>query len=877
MTEDVLSYALRYLEKGLSVIPLRYGGKEALIKWSEFQERLPTEEEVKEWFSRGEHNVAIVCGKVSGNLVVLDFDDMEIFNEWYKRIDEEHPDLRDIVLNTWVVETGKGIHIYLRLKDPSLVPRTKPKAGKKPIDIKGEGGYVVAPPSKHPNGKSYTFRTGGINEPITIIEDPRKWKELLRSIGVEEAATPKVVKGEGRFRYLNDNTLLTLKDKLKGVWVEGARQYLALFLSGWFAKARVHPKSCAKLFVLLAEERNDNELESRLSTIYYSYRKYYGDIEELKELDDYIEKLRNDGIISRGVSKGITRDIEENIKGKSGVQEVLEGVVDEGKALDIIRQIEEVLGVASPFMDSVYGLLDYDKQLYAVANLRKLETVRAKRKDDKVVYMERIAVGAPTKVIHYINPLGGITKYEVLWETRIRPRPLRVGPAPIEDIVERLKAEGLVLNHRLVKDILNAIVVEGFVKKGRAEIREEIEAPGFYLVNGKILAVRWKPKEITRKELREALELLNELATVWFKHVEERFATVIKWYTIAPFIYIYKQKNRWVVWPFLYGPPDTGKSTQSKAGASIWGLHLIEKPGSAASTPARLEKILSESTFPIMIKEPGEMLGREDVTEMIKSAVEDVLARGKFVRGTYVETPALAPIVFTSNRYMPREPGLSKRLLLLIYTYGEKIPKEKQKLFKEEVEPRFNKLAALGHWITNKIINNPELLERNWKQLSIKLLEDAYEEAGLDKPEWIELWYENEENVYEDIKEGIRNYLLKRINEEFTRFVGRVIVEKPDSTSYLTKEEIEFEDRVKIVLKNNLLPWAVLRDDMVVFTTGVVDELRHIVGDIGGLKSIAELLGWEYRSKYSYRENGVPRNRSVMLASIRELIEFLKI
>jgi len=744
--------------------------------------------------------------------------------------------------------------------------------------------YQLIPPSIHPTGVRYEWvRPFDFNSPnygihplteaeveallkeLGVIREGKKREEFGAEKTTAMEVTPKEVKKP--LRELSDSTILKVKELLKEGYVSEHRQNICLYLSGWCAKAGINPVSVAKVIRMLHSETGDEDrLEERLSTIPYSYRKAGLWDDSLKA---QFEALATEwGLEVRKLYLKQEEGLAE-VRGKSGLQEELEGVVGEERALEIIRELEEILGVSSPFRDSVIEILDYEKQLYAVCNLRKLVIVRAKRDDGRLKYKERVTVGAPTKVTVYVNPLGGITKYEVVWETMSRPRPLKIGPAYIEDIVDRLKAEGLVLNRRLANDVINA-VIEGYVRKGKAEVKEEIEAPGFYLVGGKILAVRWEPKEVTREELREALELLNELATNWFGHVRERFATVIKWYVIAPFIYIYKQKKKWVEWLFLYGPPDTGKSTQSKIGASIWGLPLIEKPGSAASTPARLERILSGTTFPVMIREPGEMLSREDVTEMIKSAVEDVLARGKVVRGTYIETPALAPIVFTSNRYVPREPGLIKRFLILIYTYGEKIPEEKQKQFKEEIEPKFSKLAALGYWVANRVINNPELLEMDWKQLSTKLLKEAYEEAGLEAPEWVELWYEVEENVYENIKEAIRNYLIKRINEEFTRFVGRVVVENGSGFDYLQRSEVDFESRVRIVLEKRLLPWAILRRDEVIFTTGFVEELKAITGDIGGLKSVAELLGWEYGvvkvSKKSIRGARI---------SLRDFIDFL--
>lgn len=868
---NVTPYALLYLNKGLSVIPLLPREKRPAIPWKEYQSRLPTEEEVKEWFSK-DRNIGIVCGRVSGNLVVIDFDSVELFDEWYKRIDSEYPELRDVVMSTWIVETGKGIHVYLRLSDPSLVPSTKVKVEGKPIDIKGEGGYVVAPPSIHPSGKEYKFRLGP-NIDIAVIE-PNTWRVLLNSLGFYDERKTEATPTTTAFRALNDNELLEIKELLKEAWIKGQRQYLALFLSGWLAKARVHPVSVAKLFKIIAMERGDNELEERLSTIYYSYRKAYGNIEELNELDKIIEEWKNEGILRRSVSKAISKELEERIKGKSGVQEILESSLGEERALEIIRRIEELIGYASPFRDSIIEILDYDKQLYAVCNLRKLVIVRARREEGRLKYKERVTIGAPTKVTVYINPLGGLTKYEVLWEMATRPKPISIGPAPIEDVVDRLKAEGLVVNHRLVKDVVNA-VIEGFIRRGRAEIKEEIESPGFYFLDGKIIAVRWEPDEVKKEELKQALELLNELADNWFKHAVDRFATVIKWGIIAPFDYALKQKGKWIPWLYLYGSTHTGKTTLGAIILAIWGLDSRHrKSGSSVDTVPRLGYVLSQSTFPILVNEPGNAIYKEDIIEVMKSAIESTLARGKYVRGTYTEIPALAPLIMTSNKVLPRDDALLRRLMVLRFTYGEKISPDKAKEFDMNVKPRLEKLKVLGAWVSQQILSNPDLLLRlEPMELAKELLTKAYEEADMEIPAWVGLAHKADDNIYEDTKEVIRSYLIKRINDEYNRFVGKIVVELGNSYDYRNRQDVDFEERVEIVLRKRLLPWAIMKEDeepYVIFTTDFYREIKHLIGDIGGLKSIAELLGWNY----GVFKVGKKSVRGA-LVKLREFIEFL--
>lgn len=845
-----IDFARLYLENGLSIIPLKPRSKEPLIPWKEYQEKSPTNKEIEEWFRNNNNNIAIVCGSVSRNLVVIDFDDIEKFKVFLKGVDNLKDSIRFSIANTWWVRTGKGVHVYLRItdideKDFKQLFRTKPRLVEG-VDVKAEGGYVVAPPSIHPSGRQYEFIQGPPENEIQVIY-PDEWKEILKLLGYEEKPKVQVSKES---KELSENDILRIVNLLREAYKPGRRDLIILFLTGWLRKANVSYESARKIVELLAE--NDEEQKHRIYVLDRTY-----------------------GLKGNPPSK-------EEFRGKSGLQEILEEALGEERALEVIREIEEILGVSSPFYDSVIELLDYEKQLYAIANLRRLVIARARREGNSLRYKERISPVAPTHVVVYYNPLGGITRYEVTFEGRTLRRPLVIGPAPIEDIAARLKAEGLVYHRRLLDDVLSAII-QAFIRKGRAEIKEEIEAPGFYLVEGKIISVRWEPKDIDKEELKEALKLLNDLATKWYNHVVERFSIVIKWGIIAPFNYIYKQKGTWIPWLYLYGSSYTGKTTLGEIILGVWGLgSRHRKSGSSIDTVPRLGYVLSQSTFPILINEPGSAIYREDVVEVMKSAIESPLARGRYVRGTYTEIPSLAPLIMTSNRTLPRDDALLRRLLVIRFTYGERINPEKAREFEKEIKPKLEKLAAIGYWVAEKIMNKPELLDYDWETLATGLLIQAYKESGLEIPEWVRLGYQVEEDIYEDIRETIRSYLVKRINEEYARFVGRVIVSSgnPEENgyheNYYRREEVDFETRVKVVIENRLLPWAIPKDNEVLLTSDFAREIRSLVGDIGGLKSIAELLGWEYIPKYSWRVGNKVVNKSVIRTSVDSFIEFLK-
>lgn len=811
-----------------------------------------------------------------------------VYRENGKVIEVNRPPLNSILEKmekrnlapTIIVDSGGGYHFYWELNEPveanklvkleSLLVDTLRRIDI-PVDPQARdlARILRLPGSVNPR----TNRRVKVIKVNTIEYNHDELLERLRYIRGSNAGQQN---GNIDFKELKDADIVELKETLKNVWVPGHRQDLALYLSAWFAKAHISPISMAKLLKALAEEKGDEELNQRLSTIYYSYRKVLHEEAEpqLALLDSLLETWMNEGVLNGHVSRG--GSYEDRWWGRKGVQMTLEEALhDEEQVLGILVKIEEILQRASPFRDSVFEILDYERQLYAVANLRKLKVVRARRENGLVKYKEEVFIGAPTNLEVYYNPLGGVTKFKVTWETPTRPKPLVIGPAYTEDILDRLKIEGLVKHNRLARDILNA-VIEGYLKKGRAVIKEEIESPGFYLLDGKIVPVMIDVEKPTIDDLKKALIGLNELAE-WYGHALERFALIVKWGVVAPFGFIFKQKGTWMPWLYLYGSSYTGKTTLGEIILAIWGLDSrYKKSGSNIDSVPRLGHILSQSTFPVLVNEPGGAISRDDVVEVMKSAIESPIARGRYVKGSYVETPSLALLVFTSNKTLPRDDALLRRLIVLRFTYGERIDKTKAEEFDKNVKPKLNPLKALGGYAAYFVVNNPEIVNLGWKKLSVIVLEKAYEEAGLTPPKWIYIEPEIKDDVYEDITEAIRGYLVKRINDEFSRFVGKVtVVDESGNVNYMQRSDVDFEERVRIVMKNMLIPWAVLLENgdekKILLTTGFADEMRSVIGDIGGLKSLAELLGWEYR-----RSNKVgKRVIQAIRVDLRDFIDFL--
>jgi len=136
--KDFLSYALGYGPKlGFRVIPLRPGKKTPLIpNWP--NEATTDEAKIREWWTRWpDANIGIVTGEYrDGFFCVLDFDPRN-GGGWWDDVGE------DVLPETWVVHTPSGgRHYYYRT--PERLRSAKLQHG---VDLKGNGGYVVAPPS----------------------------------------------------------------------------------------------------------------------------------------------------------------------------------------------------------------------------------------------------------------------------------------------------------------------------------------------------------------------------------------------------------------------------------------------------------------------------------------------------------------------------------------------------------------------------------------------------------------------------------------------------------------------------------------------------------------------------------------------------------
>ena len=166
---ELMEAALAYASAGVAVFPLKPRSKEPSVKHG-VKDCTTDPEVIRRWWTQHpQDNVAIACGAPSGGLVVIDLDvhpdegiDGEAaLREW----ENEHGELPDAPRSL----TGSGgVHLLYRAPEGMEVGNHVNKA--EGVDIRATGGYIVAPPSVHPNGNRYEWEFDPEEYPLATAD-----------------------------------------------------------------------------------------------------------------------------------------------------------------------------------------------------------------------------------------------------------------------------------------------------------------------------------------------------------------------------------------------------------------------------------------------------------------------------------------------------------------------------------------------------------------------------------------------------------------------------------------------------------------------------------------------------------------------------------
>lgn len=152
-----------------------------LPKWKTYSEKSPTREDVTSWFTENpDANIAIITGEVSG-IFVVDLDSSDA---------EKYAAEKGGFGNTPGVVTGRGSQYYLKRPD---FPIGNSSNRERKIDVRGDGGYVVAPPSIHGSGRQYKWMEDCSIHDVDPVECPEWVLDFIKNPPKKQLkATPPV-------------------------------------------------------------------------------------------------------------------------------------------------------------------------------------------------------------------------------------------------------------------------------------------------------------------------------------------------------------------------------------------------------------------------------------------------------------------------------------------------------------------------------------------------------------------------------------------------------------------------------------------------------------------------------------------------------------
>lgn len=209
-----------YQRLGWSVIPVDCATKGALIPWREYTARHADTMEMAEWTRRfPAAGIAVVCGAVSG-LLVLDADGADGVAEARRR---------GLPRTPMVATPSGGLHAYFRAPAGLGFSNGAKMGESKKIDVRSDGGYVVAPNTKRPDGVRYEWIDHpGVTE---LAEAPTWFLGLLKARGKAVRAPLSVSMSESTWEAERESGVYLKTDNSESeIWIARLPPYVQEYI-----------------------------------------------------------------------------------------------------------------------------------------------------------------------------------------------------------------------------------------------------------------------------------------------------------------------------------------------------------------------------------------------------------------------------------------------------------------------------------------------------------------------------------------------------------------------------------------------------------------------------------------------------------------------
>ena len=308
--------ALWYANKGYSVIPVR-DDKKPYIKWQEYQTKKADKRQIEYWWGKWPGaNIGLVTGQIN-NLTVIDVDS----DAGRDAIEEITPD--NFLTPTARTPSG-GEHRYCKYDE-----RVRNAVQfLKDCDVRSEGGYIIAPPSKNGRGEYVWVEGLHINE-IAINKLPYSYLNTILSY---------IERGGGDNRWQQKTT----KDN---IFTKGTRDDDLFHLANYLVKGGMPPQEIEQYLTFIASRCNPPFPKEEIYTKIQS------------ALDRSTRK-----------EKGMTETVRDIITQQKGIitttdfirETTIDNTMEEKKKLRVVigRMVEEGLLVRTGRRASEYRIID---------------------------------------------------------------------------------------------------------------------------------------------------------------------------------------------------------------------------------------------------------------------------------------------------------------------------------------------------------------------------------------------------------------------------------------------------------------------------------------------------------------------------------------
>lgn len=294
--QDLLKLVNEYSEHGWSILPVKPDEKRPYLQnWLQYMNEKASLSVLNNWFTHlAGAGVGMVTGKISG-IIVLDVE-----NTCPMPIEE----ILKLYPTNMISQTGSGgYHLFYQypLNKGRVSNRVRLFDG---IDLRADGGFIVLPPTIHPNGKKYEWKKKGM---------PSTFPESILEIESEST-------GPGGDEWITET--------LRGV-TQGGRNDAAARLSGYFFKKGV-PKGIIESLLMEWNERNNppmpvSEIRTILNSIQRSHvqnvmpitKIEFTNDEQPKKIDNTFDLIKLNDYIKGYGGDGVTWGVQDWLPDKS--------------------------------------------------------------------------------------------------------------------------------------------------------------------------------------------------------------------------------------------------------------------------------------------------------------------------------------------------------------------------------------------------------------------------------------------------------------------------------------------------------------------------------------------------------------------------------